>query len=86
MENKKTIALGAEDYGLCKPFYIGQVKEHAMATKSVSDISTLWHQLTWAPQPGLPLSIGSSEFGRWTFYHPTAHLRCAELVRQGSST
>ena len=42
-ETKKTIALGVEDQGLFILVDIGQVKEHALATKSASDINTLWH-------------------------------------------
>jgi hypothetical protein len=43
-ETKKTIALGVEDHGLFKLVDIGKVKEHALAAKSASNISTLWHQ------------------------------------------
>jgi hypothetical protein len=41
---KKTISLGVEDHGLFRLVDIGQVKEHALATKGASDITTLWHQ------------------------------------------
>jgi transposase InsO family protein len=43
-ETKKIVALGVEDHGLFRLVDIGQVKEHALAAKSASDISTLWHQ------------------------------------------
>ena len=43
-ETKKSVALGVEDQGLFKLVDIGQVKEHALAAKSASDINTLWHQ------------------------------------------
>jgi hypothetical protein len=43
-ETKKIVALGVEDHELFRLVDIGQVKEHALAAKSASDISTLWHQ------------------------------------------
>ena len=43
-ETKKTIALGVEDQGLFRLVDIGQVKEHALESKSASDINTLRHQ------------------------------------------
>lgn len=42
-ETKKTIALGVEDYVLFRLVDIGQVKDHALAAKSASEIGTLWH-------------------------------------------
>jgi hypothetical protein len=43
-ETKKTVALGVEDHELFRLVDIGQVREHALAAKSSSDIDTLWHQ------------------------------------------
>jgi hypothetical protein len=43
-ETKKTISLGIEDHGLFKLVDIEQVREHALATKSASNINTLRHQ------------------------------------------
>ena len=42
-ETMKTVALGVDDHGLFRLVDIGQVKEHALATKSASDIRTLRH-------------------------------------------
>jgi hypothetical protein len=42
-ETKKIVALGVKDHGFFRLVDIGQVREHALASKSASDISTLWH-------------------------------------------